>query len=328
MTGGSDGALVVVTGASGFIGSALCEALVRHGHRVRRAVRTPTHATSDEVALGDYGAGTDWRQALAGADCVVHLAARTHVVEKEAAGRLAEYRRVNVEATRKLATDALAAGVRRLIFLSSTKVNGEESAAGSAFREGDPPQPQDAYGVTKREAEDALLALSGSTPLEAVIVRPPLVYGPGVKGNFLRLMRLVARGLPLPFGAIENRRSLIYVGNLVHAIRACIAAPQAARRTFLVSDGEDFSTPQLIVALARALERRPRLVNCPRPLLESVAALAGKSADIARLTRSLQVDSGLIRRELGWSPPYTAAQGLAETARWYHAHVDHRARAE
>jgi nucleoside-diphosphate-sugar epimerase len=283
-------------------------------------------AADGDAIVEDIGAAPDWTSALDGVACIVHLAARTHVRDRAASADFAEYRRVNVDGTRCLAHYALRAGVRRFIYVSSIKVNGEETID-RPFRESDPTRPLDAYGVTKREAEEVLTLVSREAAMEAVVLRPPLVYGPGVKGNFFRLMRLVARGVPLPFGSIENRRSLLYVDNLVDAIRACIAMPGAARRTFLVSDGEDLSTPQLISALARALQAPPRLLSCPPSILETVGRLIGRSGDVARLTRSLQVDDGLIRRELGWAAPCSVAEGLAATARWYHAHVDHRARA-
>lgn len=310
--------LLLVTGANGFVGSALCEALERAGHGLRRAVRGPgnTGAPRATVAVGDIGAKTDWRDALAGSDCVVHLAARTHVLREAAADPLAEYRRVNVEGTRRLAEQAAAAGVRRLVFLSSVKVNGERTVS-QAFVEGDPPRPEDAYGISKWEAEQELLQIARATGLEVVVLRPPLVYGPGVKGNFLRLLRLVARGVPLPLASVHNWRSLVYLGNLVDAILTATGAPQSAGQTYLVSDGEDVPTPDLIRAIARALGAQPRLFPCPPALLRAAAALAGRGGEAARLTGSLQVDSSRIRRELGWQPPFTLGQGLAETARWF-----------
>jgi nucleoside-diphosphate-sugar epimerase len=318
--------LVLVTGANGFVGTALCDALLRRGYGVRRVLRSGTHAIADDVVVGDIGAAPEWAAVLAGVEYVVHLAARTHVMEKAASRDLSEYRRVNVEGTRRLAQCAARAGVRRFVFLSSIKVNGEETLD-SAFREGDPVRPEEAYGITKWEAEDALTLISRDTAMETVILRPPLVYGPGVKGNFLRLMRAVALGVPLPLGSVKNCRSLIHVGNLIDAILACMTAPSAAGRLFLVSDGEDLSTPQLIAALGRALQVRPRLLGCPVSVLEMAGRVLGRSSEMARLTRSLQVDSRRIRDELGWKPPYTVTQGMADTARWYHAHVDHRARA-
>jgi nucleoside-diphosphate-sugar epimerase len=208
--------------------------------------------------------------------------------------------------------------VRRLVFLSSVKVNGERTRE-RPCAEDDPPRPEDAYGDSKWAAEQALARVAAETGLEAVVLRPPLAYGPGVKGNFLRLMHLVARGVPLPLGAVVNRRSLIHAGNLAHAIVTALDAPRAAGRTYLVSDGEDVSTPELVRMLARALGVKPRLLPVPLAALGLAAALAGKRAELARLTGSLQVDSSRIRSELAWRPPFTLAQGLGLTARWYHS---------
>ena len=308
---------VLVTGANGFVGRALTEALAASGHRVRRALRLP-EATGDAVAVGDIGPGTNWDAALAGIDSVVHLAARTHVLRETAPDALAAYRSVNVTGTERLARAAAARGVRRLVFLSSVKVNGERTGE-RPYTEEDAPRPEDGYGISKWEAEQALARIASETALPFTVLRPPLVYGPGVKGNFLRLTRLVARGLPLPLGAIDNRRSFIYVGNLVDAIIRALAAPRAAGATYLAADGEDLSTPALVRALAGALDVRPRLVSVPSAALRLAAAVAGRGAEFARLAGSLQVDSSRIRRELDWAPRYTPSQGLAETARWYHA---------
>ena len=307
---------MLVTGANGFIGSALCAALQAAGNRVRRAVRGTQPGASDAFPVGEIGPGTDWAAALAGMQCVVHLAARTHVLPETADDSLAEYHRINVEGTRRLAQQAAQEGVRRLVFLSSIKVNGE-STTERPFTEDDPPHPEDAYGISKWEAEQALHRMSEETRLEMVILRPPLVYGPGIKGNFLRLLRYVARGVPLPLGVIRNQRSLVYVGNLAGAIIKALDAPQAAGRTYLVSDGEDVSTPDLVRGLALALGVTARLPALPLAALGFGATLAGKRAEFARLSGSLQVDSSRIRRELDWQPRYSLTQGLTETARWY-----------
>ncbi len=311
---------VLVTGANGFVGRALCETLAASGRRVRRAVRAAAPAMADTFAVGDVGAGTDWRSALEGISCVVHLAARTHVLRETAADALAEYRRVNVEGTRALAEQAARAGARRLVFMSSVKVNGE--ATDRPYTENDAPRPEDAYGLSKWETEQALARIAAGTGLEVVVLRPPLVFGPGVKGNFLRLMDLVARRLPLPLASITNRRSLIYAGNLADAVVGAIDAPRAAGRTYLLADGEDVSTPDLVRALARALGIRPRLLPCPLAMLQLGAALTGKRAELARLTGSLQVDGSRARHELDWLPRVDLARGLTETARWYHSRFD------
>jgi nucleoside-diphosphate-sugar epimerase len=272
------------------------------------------------IQVGDIGPTTDWGAALAGMDCVVHLAARTHVIHDTASDPLAEYRRINLDATAALARAAAAAGVRRLVFLSSIKVNGERTAS-TPFTEDDVPRPEDAYGTSKWEAEQALWKIAAETKLEVVVLRAPLVYGPGVKGNFLKLMNAVAHGIPLPLASLHNHRSLIYVGNLVAALISCIERPAAAGKTFLVADDGDISTPELIRAMATALGTPARLVSFPPALLYTAAALFGKTAAVSRLAGSLQLDSSRIRHVLGWQPEYTLKQGLAETARWYHAQV-------
>jgi len=223
---------------------------------------------------------------------------------------------VNVKATERLARMAAASGVKRFIFMSSIKVNGERTFDRS-FTDADSPRPEDAYGISKWEAEQALARIAKETGLELVVLRAPLVYGPGVKGNFLRLMRLIARGAPLPFASVANRRSLVYVGNLVDAISACIEVPAAAGNTYLVSDGEDVSTPELIRALAAALGVPLRLFPLPPAVLKISGALVGKRGAIDRLTQSLQVDSSRIRAGLGWRPRFTLTEGIEQTARWY-----------
>lgn len=314
----TDAQSVLVTGAGGFVGRALTAALRAQRYRVRRALREPAAGdTADDIVVGDIGTNTDWRQALRGIDCVVHLAARTHVFDERGADSLPLYRHVNVEATRNLARQAAAAGVRRFVFLSSIKVNGEATDA-HPFTRDDTPQPLDAYGISKHEAETALRRIGADTGMEIVILRPPLVYGPEVKGNFLRLLQAVARGTPLPLGSINNRRSLVYIGNLVDAIITCMNAPAAAGKIWLVSDGEDVSTPVLIRKLAAAMDKTPRLLPCPPALLNLGAALLGKRAPAMRLTGSLTVDDSDLRCELGWQPRYSLDQGLNATAQWYH----------
>lgn len=306
---------VLVTGATGFIGRAFCAAA--SDHHVRRAVRNVQAGDTAAVAVGELAPDTDWRPALEGVQCVVHLAARTHVLRETAGDPLTEYRRINTEATLRLAEQAVHMGVRRLVYMSSVKVNGE--ATQRPFTERDAPQPEDGYGLSKWEAEQALGRLAGPAGLEVVILRPPLVYGPGVKGNFRRLLDVVAHRVPLPFASIDNRRSLLYVGNLVDAVLAAMVSPQAAGKTYLLSDGEDVSTPELVRAMAGALGVAPRLLPCPVSWLALAGAVTGRRAAVARLTGSLQVDNAAARRELQWQPRCTLAQGLAETARWYHA---------
>lgn len=308
----------LVTGASGFVGRALCSALQQKGRHCRAAVRTIAPGiTVEQQLVGDLGPDTDWQSALNHVDCVFHLAARAHVLDDRSADPMAEYHRINVQGSVQLAQQAAAAGVRRLVFLSSVKVNGEATAS-KAYTEDDVPMPQDAYGITKHEAELALQRIGTETGMEIVILRPPLVYGAGVKGNFLRLLQAVSQGMPLPLASVNNRRSLVYVGNLIDAIITCMDMPTASGKTFLVSDGKDVSTPELIRKLATGMNRAPRLLPCPVPLLHAGAAMLGKSAAIARLTGSLSVDSSRIRRELGWQPRYSLDQGLNATAQWYY----------
>jgi len=313
---------VLVTGATGFVGTTLCRALAAAGCAVRRAVRAAgaTNPAEDTIAVGELGPQTMWSRALDGVDAVVHLVARTHVMRDAAPDPLAEYRRVNVFATAALARAAAAAGVRRLIFVSSIKVNGEQTA-GAPFTEADAPRPQDAYGLSKWEAEQMLSQIAGTGGLEGVVLRPPLLYGPGVKGNFLALLRAIDRGIPLPVASVQNRRSLLNVDDFADAIILCLRHPAAAGRTYLVADRDSVSTPDLIRSIAAALGKPARLVPVPPALLRFGAALFGKSDAVARLLGSLVVDSGKIQRELDWQPRYGMVQGLAATARWFAAHT-------
>jgi len=305
---------VLITGANGLVGRAVCAALHRTGHAVTPAVRRAQGLAQEQV-IGESDAQTGWRAALAGMESVVHLAARVHVMNDSAADPLAAFRSINTAGTLNLARQCAAAGVRRFVFVSSVKVNGEERAA--PYTEADTPAPEDAYALSKWEAEQGLWQVAAETGLEVVILRPPLVYGPGVGANFLALLRAVARGMPLPLGAINNQRSLIFVGNLADAILCCLEHPAAAGQTFLVSDGEEVSTPELVRRMATALGRPAWLVALPVPVLRMLVAFAKKPALATRLSGSLAVDSSKIRRELDWSPPFTLDEGLRETAAWY-----------
>lgn len=316
---------VLVTGASGFVGRTLCRRLVAGGVRVRAAVRNARALPGtvpggphppEVVAVGDIGDDPDWGKALAGCRTVIHLAARVHVLREQSADPLAEFRRVNSAGTRRLAEAAVAAGVERFVFVSTIKVHGEASP-GRPLVETDALEPSDPYAVSKYEAEQALAEVCGRSSMRLTILRPPLVYGPGVGGNFARLLRAVDRGVPLPFGAFRNRRSLVYVENLADAIWTSIAAHAAAGGTYLVSDGEDVSTPELIRRLAAALERPARLVSVPVWLLRAGAATLGRARDFDRLAGDLALDSGAIRRGLSWQAPVSLSSGLAATARWY-----------
>ncbi len=314
---------VLVTGANGFVGLHLCARLAAAGYRVKAAVRSDSATlalaapAAEVVAVGDIGAHTDLRAALDGVDTVVHLAARAHVMWDRAGDPLAEYRRINVAGSEHVARAAAAAGARRLIYMSSVKVNGEETF-GLPFRESDPPAPLDAYGRSKWEAEQALGRIAAETGLALTVLRPPLIYGPGVKGNIARLLRWIERGLPLPLASIVNRRSLIYVHNLVDAILAVMRHP-APGRTYLVCDGEDLSTPQMIRALARGLDKPPRLLPFPPALLRLAGICSGQRVAVEHMLGSLQIDASRIAAELGWRPARDAHEGLIVTARAYGA---------
>ena len=308
---------VLVTGATGFIGSSLCRVLAAQGFDVIAGVRRDGGAPAAEVrVLGDLGVEADLSAALDGVDAVVHLAARAHVMAEGAADPLAEYRRVNRDGTRRLAEAAIAAGVARFVFLSSVKVNGE-ATRGEPVTEDDTPAPEDAYATSKWEAEQALAEASGGG-IETVVLRTPLVYGPGVKANFLSLLKLCDTALPLPLGGIDgNRRSLIYLGNLADALRRALVHGAAAGRTYLVRDSEDVSTAGLVRRIRRALGRPPRLVTVPAGALRAALVVTGPRPAAERLLGSLAVDASRINRELGWTPPYTMDQGLHATVSWY-----------
>jgi len=311
---------VLVTGATGFVGRHLCRMLVEAGHDVTAAVRAEPSPPLDGVNVIDIGeltAGTLWRDALAGQDAAVHLAARTHVMHETESNPEMAYRRMNVEVTRRFATECALLGIKRIVFMSSIKVNGEATPKDSPFTAADTPAPEDAYGRSKLSAEKELAIATEGTSTELVILRPPLVYGPGAKGNFEKLMRAVAAGTWLPLGMIDNRRSLVYVENLCSALIRCLESGEAAGRTFLVSDGEDLSTTSLVRRIAAALGVRARLLPVPAAALKLAGKLTGKSAAIARLTGSLRVDGSALGSDLGWQPPYTVDQGLERTAAWF-----------
>lgn len=310
--------LILVTGASGFVGKPLCAALLARGWRVRSISRSnhPPIPGMEHLVLGPIDENTDWLPALHGVTYIVHLAARVHVMREAAEDPLEAFRNVNVAGTLNLARQAAQAGVKRFVFVSSVKVNGEETTS-RPFSELDVPNPQDAYGISKIEAEQQLLALAEETGLEIVIVRPPLVYGAGVKGNFAQMLRILHQRIPLPLASVCNARSLVYVENLLNVLILCVTHPKATGQTYLVSDGEDISTPELISRLSRAMGFPARLFPFPIRGLELIAKLFGKGDQVRRLTSSLQIDSSKIRRELGWSPPFTMQQGLQETVKHF-----------
>ena len=302
--------MLLVTGATGFVASALRAELARRGIAYRPASRAPAPG---QVAVGEVDGTTDWSAALRGVDAVIHLAARVHVMAPGAAQDDEAFRRVNVAGTLNLARQAARAGVRRFIFLSSIKVNGETTDGRPPFSADEPPDPRDAYARSKLEAERALLALAAEGALEVVVIRPPLVYGPGVKANFAAMMRWVERGVPLPLGAVTNRRSLVYAGNLADLLILATVHPAAANQVFLASDGQDLSTAELLRALAQAMGKPPRLFSVPPPLLAAAARIAGQRAIAERLLGSLTVDIGKTRTRLAWTPPFTVAAGLSAT---------------
>jgi nucleoside-diphosphate-sugar epimerase len=309
----------LIVGASGFVGQVLCKELATQGRIFRAAVRSGKYSHQDaEVAkIGSIDGKTDWSAALRDIDVVIHLAGRAHVMRENSDDPISEYRKVNLHGTANLAEQAALAGVKRLVYASSIKVNGERTGFESKFTETDPVNPQDPYGISKNEAELALRQIASRTNLEIVIVRPPLIYGSGVKGNFVQMLKVLAKGIPLPLASVCNRRSMVYVENLVDALIACATHPAAAGQTYLVSDGEDISTPDLLHRLGEAMGYPARLFPCPTPLLKLAGRMTGKSNQVDRLLGSLQVDSGKIRRELNWTPPFTLQQGLQATAEWY-----------
>lgn len=308
---------LLITGASGFVGTALCRQAQSTGRAVRAAVRTAGAAARNvpSVTVPSIDGQTPWADALQGCDSVIHAAARVHVMNESATDPLSEFRRVNVDGTLNLARQAAAAGVRRFVFVSSIKVNGEATQAQRPFLASDMPAPQDPYGVSKAEAEQGLRQVAEQTGLEVTIVRPPLVYGPGVKANFGSLLRAVQRGLPLPLGAVRhNRRSLVALDNLIDLLLTCVDHPAAAHQTFLVSDGEDLSTTALIQRMGQAMGRPARLLPVPVFLLHLGATVLGKRDMAQRVLGNLQVNIDHTQATLGWLPPITVEEGLRRAA--------------
>ena len=306
---------VLITGGTGFVGQLLARTIQAQGHDV---VRTARQAQPDSVLVSSLDGSTSWHEALQGCDSVVHLAARVHVMNDKSADPLREFRRVNVEGTAHLARQAAAAGVRRLVFLSSVKVNGEATQERCPFTADDAPAPEDPYGVSKHEAEQALRQIAVDRGMEVVIIRPPLVYGPGVKANFESMMRWLARGVPLPLAAVtENRRSLVALDNLVDLIVTCLNHPAAANQTFLVSDGEDLSTAQLLKRMGAAMGQPARLFYLPPTLLKLGASMLRSPGIYQRLCGSLQVDIAKTRQLLGWTPPVSVDEGLRRASQGF-----------
>ncbi|MGE8456775.1 MAG: UDP-glucose 4-epimerase family protein [Pseudomonas alloputida] len=311
---------VFLTGASGFVGSAVLQRLLADGMPIVATIRgnsSPLPPAVEAVPFDSFEEACQWGEALFGCDTVIHCAARVHVMNDTEADPLAAFRKVNVQGTMNLARQAVAAGVKRFVFVSSIKVNGEETAIGQPYTAHDRPQPQDPYGISKMEAEAELWALAKASGLEVVIIRPVLVYGPGVKANFQAMMRWLSKGVPLPFGAIDNRRSLVALDNLVDLITTCIDHPAAANQVFLVSDGEDLSTTALLRRMAQALGAPARLLPVPSWILSGGAKLLGRTALSKRLCGSLQVDIEKTRKVLGWQPPVSVDAALRATAQHF-----------
>jgi nucleoside-diphosphate-sugar epimerase len=305
---------VLVTGSTGFVGSRLCEVITQNVRSVRRAVRR-IYGMQDEVVVSDLIDKTDWAEALKNIEIVIHLAARVHIMGDTAENPLAEFRKVNTDGTLNLARQAADAGVKRFIFISSIKVNGEMTLVDQSFKADDNFVPTDPYGLSKYEAEQGLLAIAKETGMEVVIIRPPLIYGPNVKANFASMMKWINKGIPLPFGAIHNQRSLVALDNLVDFIALCAdreKSHKAANEVFLISDGEDVSTTTLLQKVARAFGKKPNLIPVPVGLMTFVAKLVGKGDIANRLFGSLQVDSSKARDLLGWQPVVTMDEQLAK----------------
>jgi len=302
---------VLVTGANGFIGNKLLSTLsVDPVFNLFAVSRSPVTGSINTHLIDNIDSFTNWSCMLKNQHVVIHTAARAHIMKDEVGDRLVEYRRVNVGGTLNLARQAVDAGVKRFIFLSSIKVNGEQTSFGQRFTAQDNPAPEDAYGISKYEAEQGLIQIAAETGLEVVIIRPPLVYGPGVKGNFSSMTRVVKKGFPLPLGAVHNKRSLVALDNLVDLIITCIDNPAAANQVFLAGDGEDFSTTELLRAVAKAAGVPSNLIPLPASVLMFIASLLGKKEIAQRLLGSLQVDISKARDLLGWTPPLSVEEGL------------------
>lgn len=307
---------VLITGANGFLGWALSQYLAERFSlvlAVRSADSVVPAAPAEVVAVGDISAATGWSKALAGVDTLVHCAARAHVMNDASVDSLEEYRKVNVSGTRALVQQAAEAGVRRFVFVSSIKVNGESTTGRTAYTAEQPAAPEDAYGQSKHEAEQMLAQECAAAGMELVIIRPPLLYGPGVKANFRSLCRLAAKPLPLPFGAIQNHRSMLYVGNLCHFIETCVTHPDAANQTFVIADGQDVSLRELLTLIRRAMGRGPGLLPVPAGLFRLAGRMTGKQLLVDRLVGDLQVDTRKACEMLGWQAPFSVEEGIAKT---------------
>ena len=305
---------ILITGADGFIGRNLCVALSKYYQSICGVARTKLPSSSYEniiyVPVGDINLNLDWKNLLLGYDCVIHCAGRAHIIKDNKNNSLEAYRLTNVEGTKKIVEQCVAAGVKRLIFLSSIGVLGIDTNNRNPFSNIDEPNPIENYSISKFEAEQALLKISNNTGLETVIIRLPLVYGPSVPGNFLRLIKLVNSGIPLPFGGLKNKRSFIGIDNLINFFVCCLEHPNAAGKTFLVSDGEDLSTSDLLKYIASAMGSSLQLVSVPTPLLKFFGSVIGKQNEVSRLLGSLQVDINYTKKILNWTPPFSVRDCL------------------
>jgi len=309
---------ILVTGATGFVGQALCQHLLRNGHRVVATYRThKTDLNCDWLQIGDMDGNTDWADKLTGINVVIHLAARVHMMQEGASDPLATYRAINRDGTLCLAKAAQSQGVKRFVFLSTIKVNGEKTQKDQPFRVVIDQSPVDPYGLSKWEAEEGLRTLEQQTGLEVCILRPPLVYGPGVKANFLSFLKLADKALPVPFKCLHNQRSLVNVENLADALMICSQHPNAVHKTYLISDGHDLSVADMFALMAQKLKRPCRMIPLPVFVLKILGRITGKSAAIDRLTQSLQVDGQTIQKELNWTPPVSVESGFEKMVSWY-----------
>ncbi len=302
---------IIISGLSGFVGSALLGPLVLHN--IKALGRTKLSSYHGDFHFAEINGSADYADFLKNNDVLIHCAARVHIMDESSLDPLTEFREINVSGTLNLARQAASAGIKRFIFISSIKVNGEGTQPGAQFTPSDIPAPEDPYGVSKYEAEQGLQQIAKNTGMEVVIIRPPLVYGAGVKGNFNSLLKLAKTGLPLPFGAIHNKRSMVYLGNLIAFIVECIDHPKAANEVFLISDGNDLSINRLITELRLAMFKPVRLLPMPGWLFTFVGKVTGNSSVVSRLCGSLQVDSSKVNKLLGWVPPYSVQQGLQLT---------------
>ena len=312
---------IAVTGSNGFVGASLAETLLKRGYFIRVIVRKSsrqpeTRLAGDCVSVGNIDATTEWEAALKGMDIIVHLAARVHVMNESHRDSLNLYRKVNLDGTVRLALQAAGSGIKRFIYISTIKVNGEQTD-GTAFNADDIPAPSDPYSISKYEAEQKLREISAASGMEVVVIRPPVIYGPGVGANILRLMRLVESGIPLPLKSVQNARSMVSLGNITDLIIQCLEQDAAAGNTFLVSDGDDMLPPLLIENIALHMNVKPRLFAFPVALLRFAGKVSGRERVVNRLCNSLRVDIKKTREILGWSPPQSTYDAIKQMVIWY-----------